>query len=69
MTTREGAKEAPLLLLRAQARTLYLRSCARRCSIARAGEGALPLGPPSNFLFFFFFFLCSGALLPPTLAA
>ena len=51
MTTREGAKEAPLLLLRAQARTLYLRSCARRCSIARAGEGALPLGPPSNFLF------------------
>eukprot|EP01045_Picozoa_sp_COSAG04_P006564 COSAG04_NODE_325_length_16785_cov_23.851792_8_plen_75_part_00 len=50
MTTREGAKEAPLLLLRAQARTLYVRSCARRRSRARAGEGALPLGPPSNFL-------------------
>ena len=51
VTTREGAKEAPLLLLRAQARTLYVRSCARRRSRARAGEGALPLGPPSNFLF------------------
>ena len=50
VTTREGAKEAPLLLLRAQARTLYVRSCARRRSRARAGEGALPLGPPSNFL-------------------
>ena len=36
VTTREGAKEAPLLLLRAQARTLYVRSCARRRSRARA---------------------------------
>ena len=51
VTTREGAKEAPLLLLRAQARTLYVHSCARWRSRARAGEGALPLGPPSNFLF------------------
>jgi len=58
VTTREGAKEAPLLLLRAQARTLYVHSCARWRSRARAGEGALPLGPPSNFLFF----LCSVAL-------
>ena len=33
---------------------LYVRGCARRRSRERADDGALPLGPPSNFLFFFF---------------